>query len=100
MSEASTRTLIEDLRAVVAEAEALIAASAGDASDRAGDLKHHATESIGKARARLEELEAAFTARAKAATEEATRYVRDNPLQSVGIAAAVGIVIGLLLGRR
>ena len=100
MSEASTRTLIEDLRTVVAEAEKLIAASAGDASDRASDLRHHATESVGKARARLEELESALTARAKAATDEAARYVRDNPLQSIGIAAAVGIVVGLLLGRR
>ena len=100
MSEASTRTLIEDLKAVVAEAEALVAASAGDASDRAHDLRHHAAESVGKARAKLEELESAVSARAKAATDEAARYVRDNPLESVGIAAAVGIVIGLLLGRR
>ena len=100
MSEASTRTLIEDLRAVVAEAEKLIAASADDASERAGDLRHHATEAIGKARAKLGELEDDVAARAKAAADQAAKYVRDNPLQSVGVAAAVGIVIGLLLGRR
>jgi ElaB/YqjD/DUF883 family membrane-anchored ribosome-binding protein len=100
MSEASTRTLIEDLRAVVAEAEKLIAASADDANERAGDFRHHASESIGKARAKLEELEVDVAARAKAAAEQAASYVRDNPLQSVGIAAAVGIVVGLMLGRR
>jgi ElaB/YqjD/DUF883 family membrane-anchored ribosome-binding protein len=32
--------------------------------------------------------------------EDATDYVRENPWQSIGIAAAVGVVAGLLLGRR
>jgi len=31
------------------------------------------------------------------ATEE---YVRDNPWQSVGVAAGVGLLIGLLIARR
>lgn len=100
MTDASTRTLIDDLRAVVAEAEALIAASAGEAGARAGEVRDRAAESVGKARAKLEELEVDVAARAKAAAEQAASYVRDNPLQSVGIAAAVGIVVGLMLGRR
>ena len=100
MTDASTRTLIDDLRAVVAEAEALIAATAGEAGARASELRDRAAESVGKARARLDEMEEDVAARAKAATAEATRYVRDNPLQSVGIAAAVGILVGLMLRRR
>ena len=100
MTDASTRTLIDDLRAVVAEAEALIAASAGEAGARASEVRDRAAESVGKARAKLEELEGDVAARAKAAAEQAAGYVRENPLQSVGIAAAVGLLVGLMIGRR
>ncbi len=100
MTDASTRTLIDDLRAVVADAEALIEAGLNDAGGRAEQVRERAQGSVDKARARLDELEEDITARAKAASADAARYIRDNPLQSVGIAAAAGIVIGLVLSRR
>lgn len=100
MSEASTRKLMEDLRTVVADAEALLSATAHDASDKARDARERASGSVEQARKRLEELEEQLTARAKAAADDAHRYVRDNPWQSIGIAAAVGVVVGLILGRR
>ncbi|HXQ30783.1 MAG TPA: DUF883 family protein [Steroidobacteraceae bacterium] len=100
MSEANTRRLMDDLRAVVADAEALMTATASDASDRAKDARHKATESVEKARARLEQLESELKVRAKAAADDATSYVRDNPWQSLGVAAAIGVVLGVLLSRR
>ena len=100
MTESSTRNLIDDLRAVVAEAEALIEAGIDAAGARAGEARERAAQSVGTARRRLEEIERDVAARAQEATEDAARYVRDHPLQALGIAAAVGIVIGLMLGRR
>jgi len=100
MTDANTRTLIDDLRALVAEAEALIAASASNANARAAGVHDRASEAVDKARARLDTLEADVRSRAKGATAEAAAYVRDNPWQSLGVAAAAGIVIGLLLSRR
>jgi len=38
--------------------------------------------------------------RAKSAMTAGDSYVRDNPWQSVGIAAAAGLVVGLLVARR
>ena len=100
MSETSTRRLMDDLRTVVADAEKLLNATAHDASDKARDAHKRASESVEQARARLDELEKEFKARAKAAADDANRYVRDNPWQSIGIAAAAGLVVGLILGRR
>lgn len=100
MTEASTRRLMDDLRAVVADAEGLMAATAHDASDRAKEARHRATESVEKARQRLDEIEADLKARAKAAADDATRYVHDNPWQSLGVAAVAGVIVGILLGRR
>lgn len=100
MTTTPARDLMDDLRAVVADAEALLAATAGDVSERARQARQKAAESVEKARANLAELEGDLKARAKAMADEATEYVRENPWQSVGIAAAVGVVIGVLLGRR
>ena len=100
MSEPSARRLMDDLRTVVSDAEALLAATAHDASDRAREARDRATGSVEQARKRLEDLERDVKARARAVADDANRYVEDNPWQSIGVAAAVGVVIGLLLGRR
>ncbi len=100
MTDENTRTLIDDLRAVVIDAEALVAATAGDVSEHARSARHKTSASLDNARKRLAELERDLLQRAKAIADDATQYVHDNPWQSVGIAAAVGVVVGVLLGRR
>jgi ElaB/YqjD/DUF883 family membrane-anchored ribosome-binding protein len=100
MAEASTRKLMDDLRTVVADAEALMHATAGDAGAEVREARDRAAESLERARRRLESLEAEVKARAREAAEDVDRHVRDNPWQSVGVAAAVGFVIGLLVSRR
>ncbi len=100
MSQANTRDLLDDLRAVVADAEALLNATAGDVSDRARQARDKAAETVERARANLAEIEGDLSARAKAMADEANGFVRDNPWQAVGIAAAAGLVIGVLLARR
>jgi ElaB/YqjD/DUF883 family membrane-anchored ribosome-binding protein len=100
MTRATTHQLLDDLKTLVADAEALVAAAGEEVGEHARDLKHSTTESLSKARARLEELEASLSDRAKAAADGTTHYVRENPWASLGMAAAVGVVIGVLLGRR
>ena len=43
---------------------------------------------------------AAVRGRAEDASEATDEYVRENPWAAIGIAAAVGIVIGFVAGRR
>jgi len=38
--------------------------------------------------------------KARNAAKDAERYVRDNPWQSVGLAAGIGLIIGVLISRR
>jgi len=100
MADATTRRLIRELHAAIKDAETLVAATAGDIGEQAKEARDKASESAGRAQAGLEQLEAQLAARAKVMAEDAAEYVRDNPWQSIGIAAAVGVVAGLLLGRR
>ena len=39
-------------------------------------------------------------ARAKAAGHVADEYVHDNPWRAIGAAAGIGLLVGLLIGRR
>ena len=100
MSDASTKKLMEDLRNVVADAEAMLSATAEGASDKAHDARKRAAESVEQARARLDELETELKKRAEKAADDANRYVRDNPWQAIGVGAAIGFLLGLAISRR
>ena len=100
MAEANVEKLMEDLRQVVVDVEDLLKATAGQAGERLGEARHRAEQTLSAARDRLSALEADATRRARAAVREADDYVRDNPWQSVGVAAGVGFLIGLLVSRR
>ncbi len=99
-SEASLQDLMDDLRAVVGDAEALLSATADAAGERVAAARRQATESLEQARRRLGELEEEYGGRAAEAAEAVDGYVRGNPWASVGVALAAGLLVGLLVGRR
>jgi ElaB/YqjD/DUF883 family membrane-anchored ribosome-binding protein len=74
--------------------------TANVAGERAQDARSRAAESLRQARQRLQGVEEELVTRARDAAKDTDRYVRDNPWQSIGIAAGVGLLLGLLIGRR
>ena len=92
--------LMEDLRAVVADAEELLKATADQTGERIAAARGKAEESLKAARARLDEQEAALMVKTKAVAKATEDYVKDNPWKSVGIAAAAGFVLRILVTRR
>jgi ElaB/YqjD/DUF883 family membrane-anchored ribosome-binding protein len=55
---------------------------------------------LAAAKSALSDSAAQVRGRARQLTQTTDSYVRDNPWQIVGIAAAVGIAVGILLTRR
>jgi ElaB/YqjD/DUF883 family membrane-anchored ribosome-binding protein len=98
--QASTQQLVEDLKAVVSDAEALLKATSGQAGEKIGEARARAAESVKLARERLRTADAEARRRTREMMGDAEVYVKANPWQAVGIAAAAGLVLGLLLGRR
>jgi ElaB/YqjD/DUF883 family membrane-anchored ribosome-binding protein len=92
--------LMEDLRAVVLDTEELLKATANQTGERIAAARVKAEESLKAAKARLSEQEAAVMAKTRATAKTADDYVRANPWQAVGIAAVVGLVLGILGARR
>lgn len=100
MPDATTQKLMDDLRAVVSDAEALVAATVGEAGSQAETARQRAAESLAQARARLHTLEQQARERVTAAAHEADHYVHENPWQAIAIAAGIGALVGILLARR
>ncbi len=64
------------------------------------EVRARAEESLRQAKERLSAIEEEALRRAREVADAADEYVRENPWQSVGIAAGIGLVVGLLLARR
>ena len=92
--------LMEDLRAVVADAEELLKATADQTGERIAAARGKAEESLKAAKARLDEQDAAVIAKTKAPAKATEDYVRDNPWKALGIAAAAGFILCILARRR
>ena len=92
--------LMEDFQALVSDTERLLEHTASLAGDQADELRAQIHESLLKARETLQLSEQSLRDRGQAAVIAAEDYVQTNPWQSVGIAAGVGFLIGLLATRR
>ena len=98
--QVSKEKLMEDLRVVVSDAEELLKATASQTGDRISAARAKASESLQVAKARLAEAQATVVEKVKVVAKSTDDYVHEKPWQSVGIAAAVGLVIGALISRR
>jgi len=92
--------LIRDFKVVVADAEALLKATAGQGGEVVAAARAKAEESLAAAKVKMSEAQAALAAKSKAAAKATDEYVHVHPWQAIGVAASVGVVIGLLIGRR
>ena len=98
--EVTTDQLVADLKTVVEDAEALLKATSTLTGEKIQEVRARAEESLRQAKARLGEVEEEALRRAREIADAADEYVQENPRQAVGIAAGVGLVLGLLIARR
>jgi ElaB/YqjD/DUF883 family membrane-anchored ribosome-binding protein len=99
-TDVAKERLINDFKAVIRDAEELLKATADQTGDKIDSVRARAKENIDNARQKLDELEDDVAARARAAYKATDQMVHDNPWQTAAVAAGVGLLLGLLLGRR
>lgn len=100
MTEVHKSKLMSDLRVVIADAEELLRMTSDQASEGAADVRSRVQMRMNQAKADLLHLQEAAVAKAKAASHATDEFVHENPWRSIGIAAGVGLVMGLLVSRR
>lgn len=98
--ERSRKAIVQDFGDVLGEAETLLRQAAKETGEKASDLRSQVEAKLMAAKMKLQDLQDDAIDQAKAAARATDDYVRDNPWQAIGAAAAVGFLIGVLVSRR
>ena len=99
-TDVSRDKLASDLRIVIADAEELLRLTAGQVGEKAVVARERIQESLRVAKDKLARAEEVVIDKTKAAARATDDYVHDHPWSAVGIAGAIGLVIGMLISRR
>lgn len=97
---AAKEQLASDFRGVMNDVEALLSSGANRAEGEAEALRARIERKLDAARHRAADLQHEAAAQARRAADATDDFVRDHPWQAVGVAAALGVVVGVLIARR
>lgn len=92
--------VVSDIKAAIADAEDMLSATADQAGEKVSNLRARIQERLKAARVRLADAEATLVAKTRAAARATDAYVHESPWTAVGVAAGVGLLVGLIIGRR
>ncbi len=92
--------LVSDIKSVISEAEDMLGATADQTGEKIVNLRVRIETRLRDARRRLSEAEELLVEKTKAAAHATDDYVHDSPWIAVGVAAGVGVLVGLMIGRR
>ena len=96
----SQEQLVSDIKSVIADAEEVLSATADQAGEKVANLRARVQTRLHDAKVRLIEAEEVLVAKTKAAAQATDAYVHESPWTAIGIAAGVGLLVGLVIGRR
>ena len=92
--------LAADFRAVMDDIDALMTATGKEATGEAKALRARIRDRLDGAKDKLLDAQHEAVQRAKDAAVATDDYVHANPWQAIGAAAAIGLALGVLIGRR
>ena len=90
---APTEKLIGDVKVLANDVEELLKATAAQSGEKIAEARVRAQAAIARARTVAVE-------QSKQAAQTTDEYVRENPWAAIGVSAAIGLLVGLLIGRR
>ena len=100
MENTSKDELITDMKVVLTDVEDLLKAATAATGETDAALREKAAGRLKVATEKLTDLQEAALLKGKEAAKVTDEYVHDHPWTAVGIAAATGFLIGLLVSHR
>jgi ElaB/YqjD/DUF883 family membrane-anchored ribosome-binding protein len=97
-STAVTRDkLVEDVKVLSKDVQELLKATASVVGERAADARTKVEASLKTAQEKLSTVHESAKAKGREAALATHEYVQENPWNAVGIAAGIGLLVGLLV---
>ncbi|MGJ7133686.1 DUF883 family protein [Morganella morganii] len=100
MSHHTNEELRAELKSLADTLESVLNTAESKSKEEVDSLKKKAQAALENSRTRLAEGKEQVVQQTKEIAGKADNYVRENPWAGVGIGAAVGVVLGVLLARR
>lgn len=97
---ATDDSMAHHLRTLADEAEALLKATARASDAKVSETRERLRGEVAHLRQRLADLEVHAGAQLKSAAHRTDEVVHAHPYTAMGAAAAIGLLAGLLIGRR
>jgi len=87
------------LKSVIQDTEALLDASDNQSEDRYTLAREKLKAALQTAKSELPKVTKKAVEKSKQAAHVTDEYVGDNPWKAVGVAAAIGLLVGVVIGR-
>ncbi|HUG77799.1 MAG TPA: DUF883 family protein [Burkholderiales bacterium] len=99
-TDVSRQKLVADLKVLAADSEELLRATASQTGDKIAAARERIQASLANTKTKLADAERALQDKTKQAAQATEEYVHEHPWRAVGIAAVLGLVMGILISRR
>lgn len=100
MLNANIKTVRNDMNTLVKDAQELFREAGLATGQKAEELRAKGLVMLENAMDKAHELQAIAVEKGKAAAQSTDEFVHEHPWKSIGIAAGVGLVVGMLIARR
>lgn len=98
--EVKKDTLMNDIKGVMTDADELLKEVGSATTERFAVARTKVEGKLGEVISRLGDARTAVTDKAKGAAVATSDYVSDNPWKALAVAAAAGVLVGVLVSRR
>ncbi len=99
-NELTADKIAGEMTALVQDAEALLHATSGQSDSKVAEIRARLSGAVANARTTCRSLQGKAAEQVRHGIETTDATVRTHPWESVGVAFAVGLVVGVLVGRR
>lgn len=99
-TEMAAEKIAGDMNALMQDAEALLQATEGHSDSKVAEIRRRLVAAMSQARASCIDLRNKASEQVRQGLEVTDATVRAHPWESVGLAFAVGLLVGVLVKRR
>lgn len=100
MLENNLTTVNNDVKTLVKDAQALFSAAAALTGEKAEEVRSRGMRTLDAALVKAQEAQAGAIVAGKQMAASADVYVKENPWRTIAAAAGVGLLVGVILGRK
>jgi ElaB/YqjD/DUF883 family membrane-anchored ribosome-binding protein len=100
MLESDMEAVNNDIKTLIKDAQALFRTAAESTGDKAEEIRERGMHLLNAALGTAQDVQASSIAAGKDMASLVDSYVKENPWRTVATVAGVGLLLGVILGRK